>query len=123
MDLATSVKVCFKKYATFEGRAQRSEFWYFYLFLLLLGICTIIIDTGVLGHSIEEEYTPIITLASVITLIPSFSVSARRLHDINRSGWWVLLYITIIGIILLIVWYATEGEKKKNRFGSPIKIK
>ena len=70
MDLATSVKVCFKKYATFEGRAQRSEFWYFYLFLLLLGICTMIIDVGVLGHSIEEEYTPINTLASVITLIP-----------------------------------------------------
>ena len=99
------------------------NFGIFICFCLLLGICTIIIDVGVLGHSIEEEYTPINTLASVITLIPSFSVSARRLHDINRSGWWVLLYLTIIGIILLIVWYATEGEKKKNRFGNPIKIK
>ena len=58
-----------------------------------------------------------------VTLIPSFSVSARRLHDVNRSGWWVLLYLTIIGIILLIIWYATEGEKKKNRFGRPVKIK
>tara|TARA_B100000963_G_scaffold306305_1_gene280896 strand:- start:508 stop:879 length:372 start_codon:yes stop_codon:yes gene_type:complete len=123
MDLQESIKVCFKKYATFEGRASRSEFWYFYLFLLILGIGTIMIDVGVLGHTLEEEYTPMNTLASVVTLIPSFSVSARRLHDIGKSGWWILLYLTIIGIILLIVWYATDGEKKKNRFGSPIKIK
>tara|TARA_B100000963_G_C22567428_1_gene644411 strand:- start:309 stop:680 length:372 start_codon:yes stop_codon:yes gene_type:complete len=123
MDLQESIKVCFKKYATFEGRAVRSEFWYFYLFLLLLGIGTLIIDIGVLGHSIEEEYTPMNTLASVVTLIPSFAVSARRLHDIGKSGWWILLYFTIIGIILLIIWYATDGDKKKNRYGSPVKIK
>ncbi len=123
MDLQESIKVCFKKYATFEGRAVRSEFWYFYLFLLLLGIGTLIIDIGVLGHSIEEEYTPMNTLASVVTLIPSFAVSARRLHDIGKSGWWILLYLTIIGIILLIIWYATDGDKKKNRYGSPVKIK
>lgn len=123
MDLQESIKVCFKKYATFEGRSGRSEFWYFYLFLLLLGIGTLIIDIGVLGHSIDEDYTPMNTLASVATLIPSFSVSARRLHDVGKSGWWILLYLTIIGIILLIVWYATKGEKKKNRFGSPVKTK
>tara|TARA_B100000575_G_C22959948_1_gene554718 strand:+ start:356 stop:727 length:372 start_codon:yes stop_codon:yes gene_type:complete len=123
MDLQESIKVCFKKYATFEGRAVRSEFWYFYLFLLLLGIGTLVIDIGVLGHSIDEEYTPMNTLASVVTLVPSFAVSARRLHDIGKSGWWILLYITIIGIILLIIWYATDGDKKKNRYGGPVKIK
>ena len=90
---------------------------------MLLGIGTLIIDIGVLGHSIEEEYTPMNTLASVVTLIPSFAVSARRLHDIGKSGWWILLYLTIIGIILLIIWYATDGDKKKNRYGSPVKIK
>ena len=123
MDLSTSVKVCFKKYATFEGRAQRSEFWYFCLFCLLVGIVTLYIDISVLGYSVEEEYTPLNTIAYLAVLIPSISVTARRLHDIGKSGWWMLLALTGIGIILLIVWYATEGEKKKNRFGNPIKIK
>ena len=123
MDLSTSVKVCFKKYATFEGRAQRSEFWYFCLFCLLVGIVTLYIDISVLGYSVEEEYTPLNTIAYLAVFIPSISVTARRLHDIGKSGWWILLALTGIGIILLIVWYATEGEKKKNRFGNPIKIK
>lgn len=122
MDLTTSVKVCFKKYATFEGRARRSEFWYFCLFCLLVGVVTLYIDISVLGYTIEEEYTPLNTLAYLAVFIPSISVTARRLHDIGKSGWWMLLALTGIGIILLIVWYATEGEKKKNRFGSPIKI-
>ena len=123
MDLSTSVKVCFKKYATFEGRAQRSEFWYFCLFCLLVGIVTLYIDISVLGYSVEEEYTPLNTIAYLAVFIPSISVTARRLHDIGKSGWWMLLALTGIGIILLIVWYATEGEKKKNRFCNPIKIK
>ena len=123
MDLSTSVKVCFKKYATFEGRAQRSEFWYFCLFCLLVGIVTLYIDISVLGYSVEEEYTPLNTIAYLAVFIPSISVTARRLHDIGKSGWWMLLALTGIGIILLIIWYATEGEKKKNRFGIPIKIK
>lgn len=123
MDLSTSVKVCFKKYATFGGRAQRSEFWYFCLFCLLVGIVTLYIDISVLGYSVEEEYTPLNTIAYLAVFIPSISVTARRLHDIGKSGWWMLLALTGIGIILLIVWYATEGEKKKNRFGNPIKIK
>ncbi len=122
MSLSTSVKVCFKKYATFEGRAQRSEFWYFCLFCLLVGIVTLYIDISVLGYSVEEEYTPLNTIAYLAVFLPSISVTARRLHDIGKSGWWMLLALTGIGIILLIIWYATEGEKKKNRFGNPVKI-
>ena len=121
MDLTTSVKVCFKKYATFEGRARRSEFWYFCLFCLLVGVVTLYIDISVLGYTIEEEYTPLNTLAYLAVFIPSISVTARRLHDIGKSGWWMLLALTGIGIILLIIWYVTDGEKKKNRFGNPIK--
>ena len=66
---------------------------------------------------------PINLIFSVALVIPSISVTARRLHDINKSGWWQLLWITIIGGILLIIWHATEGENKKNRFGPPIKFK
>ena len=60
---------------------------------------------------------------SVALIVPSLSVAARRLHDINKSGWWQLLWITLIGGILLIIWHATEGENKKNKFGPPINCK
>ena len=122
MDLQTSIKTCFNKYADFSGRALRSEFWFFCLFTFLGGIITVIIDVIILGYSVES-YGPINLIFSVGVLLPSFAVTTRRLHDINRSGWWQLLYITIIGIVLLVIWCATEGENKKNKYGSPIKIK
>tara|TARA_B110000967_G_C18670991_1_gene453018 strand:- start:530 stop:802 length:273 start_codon:yes stop_codon:yes gene_type:complete len=86
-------------------------------------IITLIIDVNILGYSLESEYTPINSIFSLILFIPSIAVACRRLHDVNQSGWWQLLWITIIGGILLIIWYATEGENKKNRFGPPIKFK
>ena len=122
MDLQTSIKTCFNKYADFSGRALRSEFWFFCLFTFLGGIITVIIDVMILGYSVES-YGPINLIFTVAMLIPSFSVTARRLHDINKSGWWQLIYITIIGILLMIIWNATEGENKKNKYGSPFKIK
>ena len=122
MDFQTSIKTCFNKFAVFSGRASRSEFWFFVLFGILGGIITSIIDVMILGYPFEEN-GPINLIFSVALIIPSISVTARRLHDINRSGWWQLLWITIIGGILLIIWHATEGENKKNKFGPPIKFK
>ena len=122
MDFQTSVKTCFKKYADFSGRALRSEFWFFCLFSLLAGIITTIVDIMILGYSIES-YGPLNLIFSVAIFIPSIAVTARRLHDVNRSGWWQLIELTIIGILLILVWNVTEGEKKKNKYGPPIKIK
>ena len=122
MNFQTSIKTCFNKFAVFSGRASRSEFWFFVLFGFLGGIITVIIDVMILGYPYEEN-GPINLIFSVALIIPSISVAARRLHDINKSGWWQLLWITIIGGILLIIWHATEGENKKNKFGSPIKFK
>ena len=122
MDFQTSIKTCLNKYAVFSGRASRSEFWFFILFGILGGVIAAIIDTMILGYPYEEN-GPINLIFSVALIIPSISVTARRLHDINRSGWWQLLWFTIIGGILLIIWHATEGEKKKNKFGPPIKFK
>ena len=122
MNFQTSIKTCFNKFAVFSGRASRSEFWFFVLFGCLGGIITVIIDVMILGYPYEEN-GPINLIFSVALIIPSISVAARRLHDINKSGWWQLLWITIIGGILLIIWHATEGENKKNKFGSPIKFK
>ena len=122
MDFQTSIKTCFNKYAVFSGRASRSEFWFFVLFGFLGGIISSIIDVMILGYPFEED-GPINLIFTIALMIPSISVAARRLHDINKSGWWQLLWITIIGGILLIIWYATDGERKKNRFGPPVKFK
>mgnify|MGYP001432298102 FL=1 len=122
MDFQTSIKTCFNKFAVFSGRASRSEFWFFVLFGFLGGVITSIIDVMILGYPFEEN-GPIYLIFSVALIVPSLSVAARRLHDINKSGWWQLLWITLIGGILLIIWHATEGENKKNKFGPPIKFK
>ena len=123
MNFQQSIEACFNKYATFSGRASRSEYWFFILFGILGGIVTLIIDVMILDYSIESEYTPINLIFSLILIIPSIAVACRRLHDVNKSGWWQLIWLTIIGGILLLIWYFKEGEKRKNRFGTPIKIK
>ena len=112
MNFLKSIETCFYKYIEFNGRASRSEFWWFYLFVI---ICWII--GFVLGPIIEA----IIILG---LLIPYIAVQARRLHDIGKSGWLQLIsLIPLIGAIILIVWSATEGTKKKNKYGAPIKLK
>ena len=122
MDFGTSIKTCFSKYAVFSGRAPRSEFWYFSLFCFLGGTVTWVIDTMILGYS-SEDWGAISVIFQIIVILPGIAVGARRLHDINRSGWWQLIALTVIGIILLIIWWATVGENKKNVHGSPLKLK
>jgi len=120
MNFQTSIKTCFNKYAVFSGRASRSEYWFFVLFGVLGGIISAIIDTMVLGYSAEVN-GPINLIFSVALILPSISVAARRLHDLDKSGWWQLLWFTIIGGILIIIWHATEGTKKNNSHGKSIK--
>jgi len=122
MDISTSIKVCFKKYAEFSGRASRSEFWWFALFCFIGGIVTAVVDTMILGYS-SESYGPTNIIFTVITFLPGLAVGARRLHDINKSGWWQLITLTIVGIILLIIWFTAVGKGKKNPHGKPIKLK
>lgn len=107
MDFQTAITTCFRKYADFEGRALRSEFWWFFLFLVLLNL--------VLSFFSQT----LATIASLATLVPNIAVGARRLHDVGRSGWWQLISITIVGLIPLIYWLAMEGEPETNRFGPP----
>ena len=76
-----------------------------------------LLDVVVLDKSFWVNYGPINTIVNLILAIPILSVGARRLHDTNRSGWWQLLILTIVGYIPLIIWLASEGKKKKNKFG------
>ena len=121
MNLEKSIQTCFKKFADFSGRASRSEFWYFYLFVILVYFAGII-----LGFLIPFFFA-IVIIAAIILVVPSLAVAARRLHDTGKSGWWQLTafipYVGIIASIVLIVIWCTEGEKKKNKYGKPIKFK
>ena len=102
-------------YANFNGRARRSEYWWFVLFNILVTIVAGIIDT-VLQSIIGFGFVGVIVGLGL--LIPGIAVGARRLHDTDRSGWWLLIgLIPIIGVIILIIWMATEGTKGDNRFG------
>ena len=97
MTFIESIQTCFKKYAEFDGRASRSEFWWWALFVVLISAAAQAIgDTAA-------------TLVGLGTLLPSIAVSARRLHDINRSGWWQLVgFIPVVGWIIVIYWCAQE---------------
>ena len=105
MTFGESISICFTKYADFTGRASRSEFWWWTLFVILASIAT-----GLISDMVSA-------LFSLATLLPGLAVGARRLHDTDRSGWLQLLwFIPIIGWIILIVWFVQEG-KEPNRFG------
>tara|TARA_B100000586_G_C20113511_1_gene431476 strand:- start:1013 stop:1477 length:465 start_codon:yes stop_codon:yes gene_type:complete len=124
MNFTESVNKCLNHYFDFSGRASRSELWWFILFQWAGGIVAGIFDSAFLDHSfLSEDLGPLSIIWQLGTGIPTLAVGARRLHDINKSGWWQLLIATLIGIILLVVWFATDGDKKNNRFGKPIKFK
>lgn len=111
MDFISAVKTCFGKFATFQGRARRSEYWYFILLLILGNIVFSLLDaaTGI------GVLSPIFAL---IMLFPTVAVSARRLHDNNVSGWWVLTFLVpILGTVVMLFWCCSVGTPGDNRFG------
>ena len=104
MTFGESISTCFSKYATFDGRAARSEYWWFVLFTFLASL--------ILGM-ISETLSGVFSLA---VLLPSLAVGARRLHDTDRSGWFLLLWLLpIIGWIVLL-FFAAQESKEPNRF-------
>ena len=106
-----------KKYAVFSGRSRRAEYWYFVLFSTLIGIGVSTIDAFLYGLESEAFVTPSLFISLAMT-VPSISVGVRRLHDIDKSAWWMLLYfILIVGWIPLLVWAARAGTTGPNRFG------
>ena len=106
MNFPTAITTCFSKFATFSGRATRREFWWFYLFTILLSwFAQMAVGASVAG------------VVSLVFILPLWSAGARRLHDIGRTGWWQLIAFTVIGIIVLIVWYSTDSEKAANKYG------
>lgn len=130
MDAKTAVKTCFRKYATFSGRAARSEYWWFALFLIVAQIVLSVVDAA-MWHNAQmhvgpnyidyvQQGGPLGALFWLATIVPLLAAGARRLHDTNRSGWWQLLwFVPLFGTIILIVLLA-QGPRDGNRFGDPV---
>ena len=131
MGFIEAVKICLGKYAQFNGRASRSEFWFFTLFLFIyLFVAGFLL--GIVGAS--DEAFGVATLVLLIPVfIPGIAVAARRLHDINQSGWMQCIFIPgfvadellgtgyviyILTFALYAFWFSQAGKKGKNRFGA-----
>ncbi len=110
-----------KKYAVFEGRARRKEYWFFVLFYVIFA-CGLGLVDGFVGTVYYFDGAAAGVVLSVLyalaMLVPSISVTARRLHDIGRSGWWILIgLIPLIGTIVLLVFMVLDSQEGENRFG------
>jgi len=124
MTFTQSIKTVLAKFATFDGRAMRSEYWWFALFALLVSIPLNFVDqllvAPALGYESFQEATPqfLSWLFSLAILLPSIAVAVRRMHDLNKSGWWVLIaFIPILGILLILYWFVQRGTVGGNQYG------
>ena len=117
MSFGDSVRNClFNNYVGFNGRASRSEYWFWVLFTILISIVTGIIDGFVFGLEFDDPAW-ISDITNLIFLLPGLSVSVRRLHDVGQSGWWILSAIFILPILLLLFWMVIEGDSNANEYG------
>jgi uncharacterized membrane protein YhaH (DUF805 family) len=107
-----------RRYVDFSGRSNRPQYWLFVLVYLIIYIVACVIDAFALGVTPGQGFGIVTGIVGLVHLIPSLAVSVRRLHDTDRSGWWLLLiFVPLIGAIWLIVLYCFAGTPGANRFG------
>jgi uncharacterized membrane protein YhaH (DUF805 family) len=110
----------FKRYVDFNGRSARSEYWWWVLMIVVID-CIFALLGVIVGGATSPMYPIVNALNSLLALglfLPGLAVAVRRLHDTNRSGWWVLIAITVIGVIPLIIWFAARGTIGDNAHGA-----
>jgi uncharacterized membrane protein YhaH (DUF805 family) len=117
MNFTEAISSGFQNYVNFSGRAQRSAYWYWTLFAFIASAIALAIDALIFGVNLEGGLNIVQTIVGLALLLPSLAVSIRRLHDLDRTGWWILIALTGIGAILLIIWYVMKGTDGPNRFG------
>ena len=128
MTLVTAIKLYFANWINFKTRSSRDEFWYAILGLIIISVVfglLLIITLSIVGALFAwspdrvANMTDILMLPyQIFTMIASIALVVRRLHDLNKSGWWYLIYFTLIGIPVLIYWYCKKGDAGDNRFGN-----
>jgi uncharacterized membrane protein YhaH (DUF805 family) len=108
-----------KKYAVFSGRARRKEYWYFVLFNLIVSVVLVFID-GMIGSYNQAAGVGVLSgIYTLAVLIPSIAVGVRRLHDTDRTGWWLLIaFVPLIGAIVLLVFFVLDSSPGDNRYGA-----
>ena len=113
MTFGEAIRSGFDNYVGFDGRASRAEFWWWVLFAILASVVANIID-AIIGAPIFS------LLVSLGLLLPGLAVSVRRLHDTNRTGWWILIgLVPLIGFIVLLIFYLEQGNPGPNEYGPP----
>lgn len=120
MNFQETIRTCFSKYATFSGRAPRSEFWWFVLFVIIGNFVLGLVDAALFGRTATGDQVSILgALFSLAVFLPSLAVGVRRLHDVDRSGWWYLLMLVpVLGVLILIfAFFIHRGTPGPNRFG------
>jgi len=124
MDMPTAVKTVLGKYATFTGRAPRSEYWWWSLALVIVFIILSLIDGALIAPMLGFERfeptagQPLSMLASLAIIVPCIAVTVRRLHDTDRSAWWLLIgFVPIVGSLVLLFFYIQAGTEGENQFG------
>jgi len=117
MGFIEAVKTCFRKCFKFSGRAPRSEYWWWILFAWILGLIAFMLDALLFGASFgqAEGFAPLNSVVSLLLLIPGLSVSFRRLHDVNRSGWWIIApyciwFVSFLFTFVISVFLQTIGS-------------
>ncbi len=118
MDLAESAGHVLGNYATFSGRARRSEFWWWYLVLVVIGVVSSFFDrilgSGIIGGSVDLVFG----LIGLALLLPSLAVTVRRLHDTGRSGWWLLIgLVPVVGQLILLFFCLLPSDRGPNQHG------
>jgi len=110
---------CLKKYVTFEGRARRTEYWMFYLFNIVFQIAAVILDNLLKTTIGGLPYGVIYLLYSLAIFLPTIAVIVRRLHDVDKAGYWFfIIFVPLIGSIWLLVLECTEGTRGENQYGA-----
>ncbi|GAA1983055.1 DUF805 domain-containing protein [Isoptericola halotolerans] len=126
MSFGEAIKTVFSKYATFSGRARRSEYWFWALFMVLVAIVLSIFVSATGGLEIDTAtMTPVFgatyfvaTLVNLALLLPTIAVTVRRLHDQDKSGfWYFIVFVPFVGPIILLVFMFLEGTRGPNQFG------
>tara|TARA_B100001113_G_C20741428_1_gene462499 strand:+ start:161 stop:541 length:381 start_codon:yes stop_codon:yes gene_type:complete len=117
------LKVMKENYTNFSGRARRKEFWMFYLFYFIVIIIAMMLDQALgltfdLGYGAEMPYGYLYSLAALLHFIPFLGLHTRRMHDVGKSGWFLLIsLVPIVGAIWLLILWCTDGSSEENKYG------
>jgi uncharacterized membrane protein YhaH (DUF805 family) len=117
MNFQDALRNVLSNYATFSGRAPRSEFWWWALAVLIAVLVAGLLDGLLFGGS-DGGFQPLSTVLGLGIILPNLAVSVRRLHDTDRTGWWILIgLVPVIGFLVLLWFYVQKGSEGANRFG------